>query len=58
MLDSPITNRKENKMSTMMLVAFGIALFGIVILGIIGCIATIEEVEYRNYKARYDDDRI
>jgi len=45
-------------MSTMMLVAFGIALFGIVILGIIGCIATIEEVEYRNYKTRYDDDTI
>lgn len=43
-------------MSTMMLVAFGIALFGIVILGILGCIATIEETEYQNYKARYKDE--
>ena len=27
-------------------------------LGILGCIATIEEIEYRNYKARYKDDTI
>ena len=41
-------------MSTMMLVAFGIALFGIVILGIIGCIATIEEIDEQNKRARFE----
>lgn len=47
-------------MSTIMLVAFVIGLFSVVMLGIIGCIATIEEVDYRNelYKQQLRKDKI
>ena len=37
-----------------MLVAFGIALFGIVILGIIGCINTLETIDEQNKRARFE----
>jgi len=39
-----------------MIYLFGLGLFIIIMIGILGCIATIEETEYQNYKWRYEDE--
>ena len=38
------------------LIVFALCVFAICMIGILGCISTLEEVEYRNYKARYKDE--
>ena len=45
-------------MHELIIILFAMGIISIVGIGILGCIATIEESEYRNYKARYDDDGI
>ena len=45
-------------MHELIIILFAVAVISIVGIGILGCIATVEEAEYRNYKARYKDDRI
>jgi len=36
------------------LIAFALVLFGIVMLGILGCIATIEAINEQNERAKWD----
>lgn len=41
----------------LILITFGmIGFVSIIVLGILGCIATIEESEVRKYRARYKDE--
>ena len=41
-------------MSTGFLIAFGLGLFGIIIIGIVGAIATIEAIDEQNERAKWE----
>jgi len=40
----------------MEIILLGLGFFALIMIGILGCIATVEEVAYRNFKERYDDE--
>lgn len=49
----------EDSIMDLIVITFGLIGISLIAgLGILGCIAIIEESEYRKYKARYDDERI
>jgi hypothetical protein len=45
--------RKENKMS-IELIAFGLCVFAICMIGIIGCINTLETIDEQNKRAKFE----
>jgi len=40
----------------MEIILLGAGFFALIMIGILGCIATVEEAEYRLFKERYDDE--
>ena len=52
--DNILSHNNERKI--MEIILLGIGFFAIIMIGILGCMASIEDYEYRQFKERYDDD--